>query len=124
LIEGTKLKDVNYRKQLAAGGSKAIESSTDPMIVLARMIDPKGREMRRRYENEVTGVERANYAKIARAKFETEGTKLYPDATFTLRLSYGAVKSYMENGKRVTPFTTLGGLYNRAASFKSEFPYN
>ena len=65
-----------------------------------------------------------NYAKIARARFETEGTKLYPDATFTLRLSYGAVKGYMENGKKVAPFTTLGGLYDRSAHFKAEFPYN
>ena len=124
LIEGTKLKDPAFRKELAAGGSKAIESSNDPMIVLARMIDPKARELRKRYENEVTGVERANYSKIARARFETEGTRLYPDATFTLRLSYGAVKSYMENGKRVSPFTTLGGLYDRSTRFKSEFPYN
>jgi hypothetical protein len=69
-------------------------------------------------------VERTNYAKIARARFEREGTKIYPDATFTLRLSYGAVKGYMENGKRVTPFTTFGGLYDRAAKFKQEFPYN
>jgi hypothetical protein len=124
LIEGTKLKDVAFRKELAAGGAKAIESSTDPMIVLARTIDPKARELRKRYENEVTGVERPNYSKIARARFETEGNKLYPDATFTLRLSYGAVKGYMENGKKVAPFTTLGGLYDRAAQFKSEFPYN
>jgi len=124
LIDGTKLKDPAYRKELAAGGSKAIESSTDPMIVLARTVDPKAREVRRRYESEVTGVERANYSKIARARFETEGTKLYPDATFTLRLSYGAVKGYMENGKKVAPFTTLGGLYDRAAGFKYEFPYN
>ncbi len=124
LIEGTKLKEVANRKELAAGGAKAIAASTDPMIVLARMIDPKARELRARYENEVTSVERANYAKIARAKFDTEGTKLYPDATFTLRLSYGAVKGYTENGKRVTPFTTLGGLYDRAAKFKYEFPYN
>ena len=124
LIEGTKLKDPAFRKELAAGGSKAIESSTDPMIVLARTIDPRARELRKRYENEVTGVERANYSKIARARFETEGTKLYPDATFTLRLSYGAVKGYMENGKKVAPFTTLGGLYDRATQFKSEFPYN
>jgi hypothetical protein len=124
LIAGTKLKDVAYRKELATGGSKGIEASTDPMIVLARLIDPKARELRKRFENEVTGVERANYSKIARARFETEGDKLYPDATFTLRLSYGAVKSYMENGKRVSPFTTLGGLYDRATQFKSEFPYN
>jgi hypothetical protein len=124
LIDGTKMKDVAARKELAAGGSKAIESSTDPMIVLARTIDPKARELRKRFESEVTGVERANYAKIARARFDTEGTKLYPDATFTLRLSYGTVKGYMENGKRVTPFTTLGGLYERSANFKTEFPYN
>ncbi len=124
LIAGTKLKDAAYRKELATGGSKAIEASTDPMIVLARLIDPKARELRQRFENEVTGVERANYAKIARARFEAEGDKLYPDATFTLRLSYGAVKSYTENGKRVSPFTTLGGLYDRAAGFKYQFPYN
>jgi len=124
LIEGTKLKDVNFRKQLAAGGKQAIESSTDPMIVLARLIDPKARDMRKRFESEVTGVERTNYAKIARARFEREGTKIYPDATFTLRLSYGAVKGYTENGKRIAPFTTLGGLFDRAAQFKQEFPYN
>ena len=124
LIEGTKLKDVAFRKELAAGGNQAIEASTDPMIVLARLVDPKGRELRKRFESEVTGVERTNYAKIARARFDTEGTKLYPDATFTLRLSYGAVKGYMENGKKIAPFTTLGGLYDRAAGFKYEFPYN
>jgi hypothetical protein len=124
LIEGTKLKDVAFRKELAAGGSKAIDESTDPMIVLARTIDPKARELRKRFESEVTGVERTNYSKIARARFDTEGTKLYPDATFTLRLSYGAVKGYVENGKKIAPFTTLGGLYDRSAGFKSQFPYN
>ena len=124
LISGTKLKDPAYRKELAQGGKAAIESSTDPMIVVAREIDAKAREVRKRYESEVIGVERANYAKIARALFETEGTKLYPDATFTLRLSYGAVEGYTENGKKVAPFTTLGGLYQRSDQFKREFPYN
>jgi hypothetical protein len=124
LIDGTKLKDVAFRKELAAGGSRAIEAATDPMIVLARTIDSRARELRKRFESEVTGVERTNYSKIARAKFDTEGTKLYPDATFTLRLSYGAVKGYTENGKKVAPFTTLGGLYDRVTGFKAEFPYN
>ncbi|HKS28894.1 MAG TPA: S46 family peptidase [Pyrinomonadaceae bacterium] len=124
LINGTKLKDPAYRKELAAGGQKAIDDSTDPMIVLARTIDPRARELRKRYESEVTGVERANYAKIARALFETEGTKLYPDATFTLRLSYGKVAGYMENGQKLAPFTTLGGLYERSDKFKAQFPYN
>ena len=124
LITGTKLGDVAVRKELAAGGKAAIDASTDPMIVVARMIDAKAREVRKRYESEVTGVERSNYAKIARALFETEGTKLYPDATFTLRLSYGAVEGYMENGQKVPPFTTLGGLFARSDKFKHEFPYN
>ena len=124
MIAGTKLGDVAVRKELAAGGKAAIDASTDPMIVVARMIDAKAREVRKRYESEVTGVERANYAKIARALFETEGTKLYPDATFTLRLSYGAVEGYTENGQKVPPFTTLGGLFARSDKFKHEFPYN
>ena len=124
LIEGTKLADVNYRKEVAKGGKEAIAASTDPMIIVARLIDAKAREARKRYESEVTGVERTNYGKIARALFETEGTKLYPDATFTLRLSYGAVQGYTENGKKIPPFTTLGGLFARSDAFKAEFPYN
>ena len=122
LIDGSKLKDAEFRKQLAKGGKAAIEASDDPMIQLARSIDKESRVARKRYEDEVLGVERISYAKIAQALFDTEGTKLYPDATFTLRLSYGAVKGYMENGKFVSPFTTLGGLYARAAKLK-KFPW-
>ncbi|HKZ01408.1 MAG TPA: S46 family peptidase, partial [Pyrinomonadaceae bacterium] len=124
LIDGTKLKDVEFRKQLAAGGTKAIQESNDPMIELARSVDKEARAVRKRYEEEVVAVERPSYAKIARALFEKEGTKLYPDATFTLRLSYGSVKGYQENGKWVPPFTTLGGLYDRSKKFNHKFPYN
>ena len=124
LISGTKLKDPEFRKELAKGGMEAIDASNDPMILVAREIDARAREVRKRYETELSAAERANYAKIARALFETEGNKIYPDATFTLRLSYGAVEGYMENGKKVPPFTTLGGLYARSDAFKHEFPYN
>ncbi len=124
LIEGTKLKDVEFRKQLAAAGKKGIEDSNDPMIDLARDIDKESRAVRKRYEEEVVAVERTNYAKIAHALFEDQGTKLYPDATFTLRLSYGAVKGYRENGKFVPPFTTLGGLFARSNQYHHAFPYN
>jgi hypothetical protein len=124
LVSGTKLKDPAFRKELAKGGFEAIDASNDPMILVAREVDAKARELRKRYETEVAAVERANYAKIARALFETEGNKIYPDATFTLRLSYGAVEGYMENGKKIPPFTTLGGLYARSDAFKHEFPYN
>ena len=124
LVNGTKLKDVAYRKQVATAGVRMTRSGDDPMIELARDIDKEAREVRKRYEEEVVAVERANYARIAQALFEQEGTKMYPDATFTLRLSYGAVKGYRENGKLVAPFTTIGGLYARSEQFKREFPYN
>ena len=124
LIDGTKLKDVQYRKDVAAAGVRMVDSGADPMITLAKDIDKEARAVRKRYEEEVVAVERANYAKIANALFEREGTKLYPDATFTLRLSYGAVKGYRENGKFVPPFTTLGGLYARSNQYHHAFPYN
>lgn len=124
LIRGTKLKDVEYRKQVVAAGVRMTNSGDDPMIELAKDIDKEARAVRKRYEEEVVAVERANYAKIAHALFEDQGTKLYPDATFTLRLSYGAVKGYRENGKFVTPFTTLGGLFARSNQYHHAFPYN
>jgi hypothetical protein len=123
LIDGTRLKDAAYRKQVADGGLKAIQESTDPMIVLARSVDDEARAVRKRYETEVQSNERPNYAKIARALYEVEGNKLYPDATFTLRLSYGAVKGYEENGKWIAPFTTIGGLYQHAAAHSNKPPY-
>jgi len=123
LVEGTKLKDAAARKHLAASGVKGIQESTDPMIVLARSIDDEARKLSKRYETEVQGNERVSYGKIARALFDIEGTKLYPDATFTLRLSYGAVKGYEENGKRVPAFTNFAGLYKRAAEHGNKFPF-
>ena len=124
LISGTRLKDLAYRRELAAGGKKAVEASNDPLIALARDIDAEARELRRRYEEEVVGVERTAYGRLARALFEKEGTGIYPDATFTPRLSYGAVKGYRENGKTVKPFTYISGLYERAAQHGNKFPYN
>jgi Peptidase S46 len=124
LIDGTKLKDAAFRAQLFKGGAEVVNASNDPMLELARSIDAEARAVHKRYDDEVVGAERGAYAKIAHALFETEGTKLYPDATFTPRLSYGAVKGYNENGKHIAPFTTLGGLYERAAAHKFQFPYN
>lgn len=124
LIDSTRLKDVEYRRRLVAGGKSALEEASDPLIALARAIDQEARELRQRYEGEVTGVERTSYAKIARALFDIEGTKLYPDATFTLRLSYGAVQGYTENGKKVPPFTSFDGLYQRAAQHNYKSPYD
>ena len=123
LVDGTKVSDVAYRRQLASGGVKAIEESTDPMIVLARSVDSEARSVRKRSETEVQSNERANYAKISRALFDIEGTKLYPDATFTLRLAYGAVKGYQENSKKVPAFTTFAGMYKLSAAHGNKDPY-
>ena len=124
LIAGTKLKDVARRKELAAGGRKAVDASADPMVVLAREVDAEARQLRRRYEEEVVGVERGAYGRVARALFEKEGTGLYPDATFTPRLSFGAVKGYRDAGREVRPFTYISGLYERSAQHGGKFPYN
>jgi hypothetical protein len=124
LVGATKLASAEYRKSLAEGGQKAIDDSTDPMIALARSVDAESRELRKRYEDEVMGVERTAYAKISQAVFAVEGTSVYPDATFTLRLSYGAVKGYTEDGKAVPPYTTLAGMFERSDRAGNRDPYH
>ena len=123
LIAGTKLGDPATRKALLAGGKAAIDASNDSMIQLAKLVDARARELRTKYDNEVLAVERDAYSKIAQAVFATQGDAAYPDGTFTLRLSYGQVKGYMENGKPVTPFTEIRGLYVRGDEHKQKPPY-
>ena len=123
LVAGTRLGDPAARKALFAGGKAAIDASTDPFVALARLVDPRSRELRTKYDNEVLGVERDAYARIAQAVFATQGDAAYPDGTFTLRLSYGQVKGYVENGKMVSPFTELRGLYVRGDEHKQQPPY-
>jgi hypothetical protein len=114
LVRGTQLKDVQTRKALAEGGRDAIAASTDPMIRLAADLDPEFRMWQKRYEDDVESVEKDAYAKIAAAHFAVNGEDAYPDATFTLRLAFGTVQGYAEDGRDVPPFTTFDGLYDRA----------
>jgi hypothetical protein len=123
LVDGTKLADVAERKALVAGGAAAVAASNDPMIVLARTLDPESRLLRKKYEDEVTSVERESYAKIAQAVFATEGPKAYPDGTGTLRLAYGTVARYKEDGRTVMPYTYFRGLYERQAQHGAQPPY-
>ena len=123
LIAGTKMGDAAARKALLAGGKAAVAASKDPFLELARLVDPRARELRTRYDNDVLAVERDAYAKIAQAVFASQGDAAYPDGTFTLRLSYGQVKGYMENGKAVAPFTEIRGLYIRGDEHKQKPPY-
>ena len=106
LIDGTKLADPAVRKQLWEGGQAAIDASTDPMIRIARLVDPDARALRKQYEDEVEAVVDASQEKIAAARFAALGTSVYPDATFTLRLNYGTVQGWDEAGTPVAPFTS------------------
>lgn len=123
LARGTTLGQAAVRKALFSGGAAAIAASADPMIALVRAVEPRARELRQRYDNEVLAVEREAYAKIAQAIFATEGDRAYPDATFTLRLSYGSVRGYRENGRQVAPYTDFRGLYARADEHQLRPPY-
>ena len=123
LVAGTRMGDAAARKALLAGGKAAVTASRDPFIELARMVEGRARELRNKYDNEVLGVERDAYSKIAQAVFATHGDAAYPDGTFTLRLSYGQVKGYTENGKPVPPFTEIRGLYVRGDENKQRAPY-
>jgi len=113
LIRETKLTDPAVRKALWEGGAAAVDASTDPMIVLARSIDPDARAVRKIYEDEVQAPVAVGQEKIAKARFAVLGTKVYPDATFTLRMSYGDVRGWEEKGQQVEPFTKLARLYER-----------
>jgi len=112
-VAGSRLGDPEVRKTLLAGGKKALAESTDPMILLARKLDPIARELRKRQEDLVTSVLTEQASRIARARFAIYGKNTYPDATFTLRISYGAVAGYPANGTFIQPFTTFGGLFDR-----------
>src|SRR5262249_6951990 len=101
LILGSKLKDVAERKRLYEGGKDAINSSNDTLILLAKAVDKEARAVRKVLESELEEVKRQAYDQIARAKFAVEGPSTYPDATFTLRLSFGVVKGYEEDGKQI-----------------------
>ena len=130
IIAGTKLDDVSVRKQLYQGGAEAVQASADPLIELMRMIDPEARAVRKQYDDEVEAVEREQGAALAKIVFAAEGSNVPPDATSTLRLSYGAVRSYVEDGRGILPagtkvpfFTTIGGAFEHANRHGNKSPY-
>jgi hypothetical protein len=113
-IQGTKLGDVKVREALFNGGQKAIDASKDPFIELVKKVDPYARQLRKNVEDNIESVMDKNSEAIAKARFAMYGTSTYPDATFTLRLSYGTVKGYDVNGKHIDPITKIGGTFERA----------
>ncbi|MEP6982305.1 MAG: S46 family peptidase [Sphingomicrobium sp.] len=114
LVAGTRLADPAYRKRLWDGGKAAVDASTDPMIVYARKIDANARAIDKQFDALVDAPTTAAQAKLADARFAAYGNTLYPDATFTLRISYGKVLGWVERGIRVPTRTLIGGTYQRA----------
>jgi hypothetical protein len=124
LVRGTKLKDPAFRKQLGEGGKAAVDAANDPMIAIARIVDPRSRELRKDYEANVDEKLTQAYAKIANAIFKTSGGETYPDATFTLRLAFGTVQGYEENGKHIPWDTTVGGTFEHSAVHNNAPPFD
>jgi hypothetical protein len=123
LIAGTKLKDPAFRKQLAAN-KQLVATSNDPMIVLARALDPDRRALRKLHDDTIEAPERHNHEVLARGIFAAKGTSQYPDATFTLRLSYGKVAGYVADGKKIPSMTTIAGLYERSTKAEGKAPWD
>jgi hypothetical protein len=123
LVKGTKVSDPEFRKKLVEGGEAAVAASSDPMIALARKLDPMRREFSKWMEDNVQSVEQRAGEQIGKARFAAYGKDAYPDATFTLRLSYGQVKGYPMNGTQAPSKTTFYGLYDRAQSFDFQGPW-
>ncbi len=124
LVDGTKLADPAFRKSLLDGGEAAVAASNDPMIAAARRADPVWRANYVYMRDKVASVFDAGGEKLGKARFAVYGKNAYPDATFTLRLSYGTVDGFPYNGTIAPPFTTFYGLYDRAASFSDKAPWN
>jgi len=123
LVRGTKLTSAAERKRLLEGGAEAIRSSDDPMIALARAIDPDARTLRREYESQVDEPLTQALTQINRARFALYGSGLYPDATGTLRLAFGVVKGYEQDGEQIPPWTTIGGAFQHEQRHDAKPPY-
>ena len=114
LVAGTRLADPAYRRELWDGGFPAVVASQDPLIQFVLRIDPAARQARRAWEEQVTGPTERAAERIAEARFSVYGDTVYPDATFSLRLSYGRVAGWTWHGAAVSPTTTFSGLFQRA----------
>jgi hypothetical protein len=114
LVAETKLDDPAVRRQLWEGGKAAVDASRDPMIELARSIDGEARGLRTQFDDRVEAPIASASERIAAGRFKAYGTHVYPDATFTLRLNYGTVQGWVEDGVPVAAFTHLDRAFDRA----------
>lgn len=122
LIGGTELLSVEIRKKIAAGGIEAINNSHDPMIKLAKIVNPEVRRIRTLTDH-LDEQDKQAYAKIAEARFAVEGTSSYPDATFTLRLAFGPVVGYEQDGRQIPAWTDIGGAFEHEQQHQGQADY-
>lgn len=123
LVEGTRLQEVAYRKEIAGGRPETLAMLEDPMIRFALLLDDEARALRKKYEEQVEEVERQANGRIAQARFALSGTSIAPDATFTLRIAFGVVKGYTVEGEALPYFTTFGGAFKRAEEQGEREPF-
>ena len=122
LVGGTGVTDVEFRRKLAKGGQAAIDASTDPMIRLAKLMEPEARRARK-INDELDELERQAYSQITTAVYAVKGTETYPDATFTLRLAFGPVRGYVEGGQAIPPWTTIAGAFEHEKNHGAKEPW-
>ena len=122
LVGGTELAEIAVRRRLAEGGQTAIDASTDPLIQLARLMEPEARRIRK-IEDELDELERQAYSQITSAVYAVKGTGTYPDATFTLRLAFGQVEGYVDGGRPIPPWTTMGGAFDDEEEHGAKEPW-
>jgi Peptidase S46 len=123
LVHGTHVRDLALRHKLYDGGTAAVSAAGDPLIELARSIDQEARALRRTAENATEAIQESQ-ALIGKARFEIQGTSIYPDATFTLRLAYGTVKGYEQDGEPIESITHFDGLYRRSDEHHDKEPFD
>lgn len=123
LVKGTRLADVAERRRLHAGGASAVGGSQDAMIRLAGIVDAEARALRKQMEA-LDETKKQAHSEIAAARFRLEGASQYPDATFTLRLSYGVVKGYESQGVTVPAQTRMAGMFERSSAMEGRVPFD
>lgn len=123
LIQQTKVRDLAFRRQLYQGGAKAVAAAADPMIELARLVDPEARRLRL-FADAQQEVRQQAYALLAQARHKLAADAHYPDATSTLRLSFGTVQGYTEDGQAVPAFTTISSLLERNRQMDNQPPFD
>jgi hypothetical protein len=120
VIAGTTLTSKAARKALWDGGLAAVQASKDPLIQYVLAVDAQAERERDAWAAEVTApIERAQTA-LAEARYAIYGDSVYPDANFSMRLSYGKVEGWTYRGQVVPPFTSFAGLYERATG---QYPF-